>query len=369
MKLADRLAARIRRTGPVPVSAFMACALGDPECGYYAKRDPLGADGDFITAPEISQAFGEIIGLWCADTWRRSGAPERVSLVELGPGRGTMMADMLRAAKVMPDFAAALTVHLIETSPALRAHQRQALAGLPACWHDGLESVPPGPILLVANEFLDALPVDQFVRQGDRWHERRVGLDDATGEFGFVAGPALDDKRMADLIPAALAAAPSGALFERSQAVIDCGAALGARIERDGIAALVIDYGHLGPAAGETLQAVRGHLYGDVLAMPGQADITAHVDFAAFGAAAAEGGCAVHGPVSQGRLLATLGIGQRTEMLAAAASAEQAALLRSGCERLVGADHMGDLFKAVALTPRDAAAPAGFETAAEAEAR
>ena len=360
MTLARRLADRIRRDGPIPVSDFMASALGDPDGGYYATRDPLGAAGDFITAPEISQAFGEMIGLWCAETWRQAGAPAPVGLVELGPGRGTMMADLLRAARAVPDFAAALDIHLVETSPALRARQHEALAGRDATWHDALDSVPSGPMLLIANEFLDALPVEQYVRRSDGWHERRVGLDEAAGALHFVAGPALDRAHAAALIPDGLADAPPGALFERSQAVIDCAHALGARIARDGIAALVIDYGHAGPAAGETLQAVRGHRYADVLAAPGDADLTAHVDFAAFAAAARQSGCVAHGPVGQGVFLAALGIEQRTERLAANATAEQAALLRSGCARLIDRDAMGDLFKAVALTPPGALVPAGF---------
>jgi len=360
MTLAQRLADRIRRDGPIPVSDFMARALGDPDGGYYTTRDPLGAAGDFVTAPEVSQAFGELIGLWCAETWRQAGAPAPARLVELGPGRGTMMADMLRAARAVPDFAAALEVHLVETSPALRARQRTALTGRDATWHETLDSVTCGPMLLVANEFLDALPVEQYLRGPDGWHERRVGLDEATGALRFVAGPALGAARAGALIPDALADAPPGALFERSQAVIDFAGALGARIARDGIAALVLDYGHVGPAAGETLQAVRGHRYAEVLAAPGDADLTAHVDFAAFVGAARRAGCTAHGPVTQGAFLTALGIEPRTERLAATATAEQAELLRSGCARLIGEDAMGALFKAVALTPPGAPVPAGF---------
>jgi len=363
LTLGARLAQRIRRHGPIPVSDYMASALGDAERGYYRTRDPLGADGDFVTAPEISQAFGEMIGLWCADTWRRSGAPDPVLLVELGPGRGTMMADMLRAARALPEFAAALRIHLVETSPALREKQRAALAGRDVAWHDDLDGVPPGPMLLVANEFLDALPVDQYVRAADGWHERRVGLDDA-GALSFVTGPALDPGEAAKLIPRALADAAPGALFERSEAVADVAARLGARIGRDGIAALVVDYGHARSAPGETLQAVRDHRYHDVLAAPGDADLTAHVDFAAFARAAAAAGCAVHGPVPQGAFLSSLGIAERTERLAANATGEQAALLRSGCERLTGDGRMGTLFKAVALTRPGEPAPAGFDSPA-----
>lgn len=362
------LAAGIRRTGPMPVSDYMARALGDPDYGYYKTRDPLGADGDFVTAPEISQAFGEMIGLWCAETWRQAGAPERVNLVELGPGRGTMMADMLRAARTMPEFAAALRVHLVETSPVLRARQAEALAGHEVTWHDSLDTVPSGPLLLVANEFLDALPIDQYVRDADGWRERHVGLDDAGG-LCFVIGPALSGRQVSRLIPRALVGAEAGAVFERSKPVTDFATALGERIKRDGLAALIIDYGHARAAPGETLQAVRDHRYHDVLTAPGDADLTAHVDFAAFGAAAKRGGCAVQGPVAQGAFLAAIGIEQRTEILAAGASDDQAALLRSGCERLISGERMGVLFKVVALTRRGAAPPAGFESPAGGGAR
>ncbi|HKW52778.1 MAG TPA: SAM-dependent methyltransferase, partial [Stellaceae bacterium] len=189
--LAALLARRIREAGPLGIDEYMAAALTDPEHGYYATRDPLGTGGDFITAPEVSQIFGELIGLWCADTWARMGLPDPVILVELGPGRGTLMADMLRASRVAPDFRRALRLHLVETSPVLRRAQAAALAEAEPTWHDGIATLPHGPLLLVANEFLDALPIRQFVRTGDGWHERRVALG-GDGAFAFALDVAPD---------------------------------------------------------------------------------------------------------------------------------------------------------------------------------
>ena len=280
--LARIIAQRIRLQGPIPLAAFMADALGHPEHGYYRRSDPFGKAGDFITAPEVSQMFGELIGLWCAEVWRLMGSPDPFLLVELGPGRGTLMADALRAAKVLPGFGDAAAIHLVETSPALRARQQAALAGREVAWHDGFGEVPAGPMILVANEFFDALPVHQFERTPDGWRERLVTLD---GDR-FVLAVSRDRTPAEVLIPDALRrTAPDGAVVEVSPASVSTMRAIAERLEEYGGAALIVDYGHAEHGAGETLQAVRRHRYHHILADPGEADVTAHVDFAALAGA------------------------------------------------------------------------------------
>jgi NADH dehydrogenase [ubiquinone] 1 alpha subcomplex assembly factor 7 len=364
--LSETLARRIRLAGPISVAEYMAEALGHPTLGYYTARDPLGAAGDFITAPEISQTFGELIGLWCAETWERMGRPDPVLLVELGPGRGTLMADALRALRrVAPAFRAALRLHLVETSPTLQRLQAERLADASPAWHDRLADVPLGvPALVVANEFLDALPIRQFVRTGQGWRERQIGLDLAGGgrfAFALTPGPTAS----LALIPAPLRdAAPAGSLFEACPAALGIAGALGARAVRDGGAALLIDYGHAASACGETLQAVRGHRRHDPLDAPGSADLTAHVDFAAVAHAAAETGARIWGPVPQGEFLRALGIEARAAMLLRRATPAQAAAIESGCRRLIDPAEMGTLFKALAIA--DPALPpplAGFPAA------
>jgi len=350
---------RIADRGPMPVSNYMALALAHPEHGYYRKSDPLGRDGDFITAPEISQVFGEIIGLWCAVTWQQAGRPAPFHLVELGPGRGTLMADALRAAGNVPDFLEAAQIHLVETSPVLRMTQRQALKDHRVTWHARLDTVPNGPCIIIANEFFDALPIDQYVRTKDGWRGRSVGIDLTSGQLNFVVDPA--PVASCGLIPRSLMDAPSGSLFERCPAAIDMASAIGGRLAGDGTAALIIDYGHEGPDVGETLQAVRNHDRHDVLTDPGNADLTAHVDFNAVSAAAKAAGSTGFGPIPQGAFLTTLGIEARTHMLAKKSDKPQSDLLRSGCRRLIDADRMGTLFKVLALTDGKLGVPAGFE--------
>ena len=357
--LADALARRIRDGGPLGLDSYMAAALGDPQHGYYAKGAPIGAAGDFITAPEISQVFGELIGLWCVAAWQALGAPDPVILAELGPGRGTLMADALRAQRVAPGFAAARRLHLVETGEALRARQAEALAAAHPQWHADVATLPPGPLLLIANEFLDALPIRQFERAADGWHERRVALA-ANGAFVFALDPEPAD---AGFLPAALADAPPGAIFELRPAAEALARALATRLVRDGGAALFIDYGHERRACGDTFQAVRRHRRHDPLKAPGTADLTAHVDFAAFAAAARAGGARVWGPVPQGQFLTALGLDVRVAKLAARATPAQAATLASATRRLTAPQEMGTLFKAMALTPPEAPAPAGFEAA------
>lgn len=355
--LFDLIAARIRRRGPLSVAEYMELALGHPKYGYYRTRDPLGRAGDFITAPEISQIFGELLGLWCADTWQRMGEPDPVLLVELGPGRGTLMKDALRAAAIRPAFRQALHVHLVETSPVLRAAQRKALGDAP-CWHDSLKTVPRGPMLVLANEFFDALPVHQFVRTERGWRERVVTLD-AAGErlaFGLAERPTKAQRHL----PARLADAPVGTEWEVSPIALDLAAALAHRVVEDGGAALVIDYGHVLGGPGETLQAVRGHQRHDPLVEPGTADLTTHVDFAALAEAAEAAGAACHGPVTQRAFLLALGLDLRLATLMKTASPSQAPLVESGARRLIESGGMGTLFKVLALADPKLSDLAGF---------
>ena len=317
------------------LDAFMARAAA----AYYAGRAGIGRD--FTTAPEMTQAFGECLGLWCAATWVAMGAPARVVWAELGPGRGTLMADARRAvAEVMPGFAAAAELHLVEASPRLRALQA---ARLEATWHAEAASLPPGPLILLANEFFDALPIRQFVRRGEGWRERHV----AGG--AFVELPATRAE-----------AAPEGAVREVSEAGLALAAALGARLAREGGAALILDYGPAESSFGDTLQALRDNAPADPLAAPGEADLTAHVDFAALAAAARGAGAAVHGPLPMGIFLQRLGLLTRTAVLAQAAPRAAGTLL-AAAQRLVAPEAMGRLFKALCLAHPDLPVPAGFE--------
>lgn len=364
--LLDHLRARLEREGAMTVADFMSEALTHPWAGYYMHGDPFGAPGpqggDFITAPEISQMFGELIGVWCADTWLRLGRPSPCQLVELGPGRGTLMADALRATRQVPGFHDALQVKLVEISPALRERQREALGTHGAAWLDNVGQIAEAPLLLIANEFFDALPVRQFEQTRDGWAERVVVLAAADDKEGrdLAFGLAAPSPANRPLIPPSLREAPEGSVVEVCPAALNIAAFLGHRLARQPGAALVIDYGSARPTAGPTLQALRRHQRHEVLEQPGTADLTAHVDFASLAQAATAAGCAAHGPVGQGAFLAALGIELRAAQLAQAAPGAAAALAAAR-RRLTDPEQMGSLFKALALTPRGVAAPAGFE--------
>jgi NADH dehydrogenase [ubiquinone] 1 alpha subcomplex assembly factor 7 len=355
--LADRIARRIRAEGPMSLAAYMAMALHDPEHGYYRRREPIGAAGDFVTAPEISQVFGELIGLWCADMWRLLGRPDPVILCELGPGTGAMMGDLLRAAAVVPGFREAMRLHLVEASPGLRAEQQRRLGAARPVWVERVEALPEGTLLLVANEFLDALPVRQFVRGRREWRERLVGLD-ARGRLVLVDGP--EDPALGLFVPQPRRAAPPGAVAELCPAALGLAAALGARLRRQPGAALFIDYGYGAQAPGPSLGAVREHRSAALLHNPGSADISAHVDFAAFAEAARGPGADTHGPVPQGRFLAALGAAARLEALRGRATPEQRQVLESGVARLLDPAQMGTLFQVIALTSPGLPPPPGF---------
>ena len=363
--LARELAARISADGPLTVADYMAECLFHPRHGYYSTREPFGRGGDFITAPEISQMFGELLGLWAADCWLRLGSPAPFILAELGPGRGTMMADALRAARIVPGFLDAARIVLVEASPRLRAAQEVALAAHSIAWADRVEDLPAGPLILLANEFVDALPIRQFVRTPEGTAERMVGLEAGNLAFGLRPGARLDpaDERR-------LLAAPPGALLEICPLGQSVAAHIGARLARDGGAALLIDYGHAG-GFGDTLQALRAHAHDDPLAHPGEADITAHVDFAALAGAARKNGAGAFGPIGQGDLLNRLGLAARAERLKRNAGPEAAAAIEAAALRLAGAHEtgMGTLFKALALVHPALGAPAGFAPQEEFTAR
>lgn len=356
--IADRLRDRIRQTGPMSIAAFMTEALFDPRDGYYATKDPIGAGADFITAPEISQMFGELMGLWAAQSWMDMGKPGAFQLVELGPGRGTMMADALRAARTVPGFTDAAHVVLIEASAALKAVQAQTLGptGAQIRWVDRLESVPPGPAIVLGNEFLDCLPVRQAIRRGDDWHERMIGLD-ADEAFVFVLGPPLGAD--ANLIPDRLRDAPEDSLVELrpgDRQVVD---ALAARFADAPGRALFIDYGPATSETGDTLQAVKAHKKVPPLEAPGTADLTARVDFESLAAAARAAGLAVSGPVTQGDFLIGLGLEARAAALCQAAPDKRAVFARQ-VWRLTDPEQMGTLFKLVCLDADGLPSPPGF---------
>jgi SAM-dependent MidA family methyltransferase len=338
--LGQLLIRRIRATGPLTVADYMAECLLHPTHGYYTTREPFGAGGDFTTAPEISQMFGELIGLCLAQSWLDQGAPAPVTLAELGPGRGTLMADLLRATRAVPGFHAAARVTLVEASPRLRDRQRQTLRGHPASWTDSLGDLPQAPLFLVANEFFDALPIRQFLRHPQGWQERVIGLQDDRLAFGLTppAPLAALDHRLADTAP--------GDLVELCPAAAPIAAAIGQRIATHGGAALVIDYGDW-RSRGDTLQALRTHAYADPLDSPGQADLTAHVDFEAIARAAAPAASSRLTP--QGVLLERLGITARAERLAAGLAGAALTSHLAAHRRLTHPAEMGTVFKALAI--------------------
>jgi len=354
--LGDEIKRMIAENGPMTVERFMEFALGHPDLGYYMGRDPFGAAGDFTTAPEISQMFGELIGLWAAEVWASMGSPSPVRLIEFGPGRGTLMSDALRAARIVPSFRAALDVWMIETSPTLAAIQHQALlnGGVAVSWALRLKEAPDGPAIVIANEFLDALPIRQFLREGGQWRERlvRIGAD---GELAFGVSKTPE--------PYIQANAPEGEVLEACPAGHRFMFELGARLVKQGGAALVIDYGHAATGFGDTLQALRAHRFVTPLAEPGECDLTAHVDFAAMARSASAAGAAVYGPIPQGDFLRAIGIDLRTRALAERASPERAAEFEAARDRLAGKgeNEMGALFKAMAVADRNRPSPPGFQ--------
>jgi NADH dehydrogenase [ubiquinone] 1 alpha subcomplex assembly factor 7 len=353
--LLEEIKALIARDGPITIERYMALALAHPDFGYYMSRDPFGASGDFTTAPEISQMFGELLGLWAAEVWTSMGSPNPVRLVELGPGRGTLMSDALRAARIVPKFRAALDVWLMETSPTLASMQHELLldSGVAVAWVQKLDEIPAGPVIVIGNEFLDALPVRQFVRVGGQWRERTVRLNHE-GNLAFDVATTPE--------PYIQANAPNGKVLEVNPSGHRFMFELGARLVKQGGAALLIDYGHSVTGLGDTLQALRAHRYVDPLAAPGECDLTVHVDFAAMARSACAAGAAVYGPIDQGDFLRAIGIDLRAKALADRADPERAEELKHARDRLVGKGkgEMGALFKAMAVANRRVPSPPGF---------
>ena len=353
MSLAGHLARRIAAEGPMTLADYMSACLLHPDWGYYTRRDPLGSAGDFITAPETSQMFGELIGLCLAQSWLDQGAPTPFALVELGPGRGTLMADILRATRGVPGFHAAARVVLVEASPVLRARQALALPDAAPEWVDDVEALPDLPVFCVANEFFDALPVRQFRRDGRGWRETVVGLRDGALSLG------LTDPAPLAALSHRLADTGDGMVVETSAAAISVAATLGARVEARGGAVLIVDYGDW-RSQGDTFQALRAHRPVGVLEDPGACDLTAHVDFEALARAAP----AAHTKMTpQGIFLERLGITPRAQALAAGLSGANLDQHVAAHRRLTHPEEMGTLFKVMALYPHKASPPPGLETA------
>ena len=339
----------IKSSGPMPVWRYMELCLTHPRHGYYVSRDPLGREGDFTTSPEVSQMFGELLGLWSASIWKAIGSPPLLRLVELGPGRGTMMADALRALRVLPPLYQSLSIHLVEINPVLREKQRATLSGVRnISWHDTVDDVPDGPAVIPANEYFDVLPIHQVVKRETGWHERVVEID-PNGKLAFSAA-AEPMPRFELLLPPLVRAAPAGAVFEwRPDTEI---MKIASRVRDQDGAALIIDYGHLRSDAGDTFQAIARHSFTDPLKAPGQADVTAHVDFQALARGAEDVGARVHGPVMQGDFLKRVGIETRAAALMQKAAPDVATDISIALKRLTetGRSGMGSMFKVLGIS-------------------
>ena len=354
--LGQRIAQLIAADGPLSIAQYMTLVLHDPGGGAYASRDPIGRD--FITAPEISQIFGELCGLWTVQAWHDQGRSDRPRLVELGPGRGTLMCDALRAiSAAAPEFLDEAEVVMVEASPVLQALQQERLktSGADISWSARFDVAPDDrPLFLIANEFFDCLPLRQYVKTERGWCERMVTVKD--GALAFALAPMPADGA---IIPPNRATAPDCGVYEIAPAGLALVEEIGAIIAAKGGAALIVDYGYDAPGFGETLQALSGHKFAEVLASPGDSDLSAHVDFMALAGAARAGGAAVYGPTGQGDFLTDLGLGPRAERLVLA-NPGQAGDITAAVERLTNPAQMGTLFKALGIAPKNAPMPPGF---------
>lgn len=350
------IAEKIAAKGPISVAEYMALCLGHPEHGYYMTAEPFGVAGDFVTAPEVSQLFGEMIGVWIVDLWMRIGKPEKVQLIELGPGRGTLAADVLRVLSNWPEMRVEMS--LVETSPRLKKKQAETLGGASAAWYDSLDDVPAGFSFVVANEFFDALPAHQFIRTGEGWKERAVGYDERMDAFFFTGKEAGMD--LSAIMPPAFLTAPEGSVFEINPVALDQARRIADRLDHAGGAALIIDYGHAETGLGDTFQALSRHRYADVLSRAGEVDLTTHVDFALLAESVKET-ARVFGPVTQGDFLTRLGIEARAEAIRKDADKKQQGEIDAALHRLLDPAEMGTLFKVMAFLSRQhAVTPEGF---------
>jgi SAM-dependent MidA family methyltransferase len=350
---------RIISDGPLSVADYMSETLFNPKYGYYMTGDPIGKHGDFITAPEISQMFGELIGLWGAVIWQKIGAPKKINLVEMGPGRGTLIADALRAISTIPSFSSAIDIHIIETSPILERRQKRNLKALNfnIKWHKSFIDVPDGPLIFIANELFDVLPIQQFVKLTNNWVERKVGCN-AMGQLTWI-----QDRNCViskELIPQQFFRSKLGSVFELSQVGIELVSNITKSVVKFGGAALIIDYGHIESGIGDTLQAVKNHNYCDVLSEPGKVDLTAHVDFERLTNSVKINGGLGCGPVTQRDFLRRLGIETRAEQLKSSSSTRLKSEVLTGLNRLIGIKEMGNLFKVLAIIQPTQTCPEGF---------
>ncbi len=360
MPLKQKIIDTILSDGPISIHRYMTIALADSQHGYYRVADPLGAKGDFTTAPEISQIFGELIGAWVLTLWDMNKQPKPFQLIEIGPGRGTLMSDVLRTTKLMPTFFPSTQLHFVETSPVLREKQKTAIQPYPIKphWYDSLNDVPSGNTILLANEFLDALPVQHFIKQATGWHKRliTVAKDNA---FYFTT-----DKTPSPL-PQGMPPNPErynlGDIYEYRPAHKDFIQQLAKRANTAPMAALIIDYGHTVSAPGETFQAIKSHKYTDPLKDPGHADLTAHVDFDDLARCAEAHGLKTY-HITQGQFLMALGLAQRCEQLLKNANTDQARMITTGAQRLVDPNQMGKLFKVMVITNQDFPVPPPFNS-------
>jgi SAM-dependent MidA family methyltransferase len=354
-RLGEKIAGLIRAAGPISVADYMAICLFDPEHGYYTTREPFGAEGDFVTAPEVSQMFGELVAVWLVEAWHAIGAPLPVTIAETGPGRGTLMKDVVRTiGRIATGLAAKADFVLIEASPRLTAIQQQTLrdSGPAFTWHATLDTLPDQPLFIVGNEIFDALPFRQFVLQDGKWLERAIGLD-ANGNFQFGIGTATV---ATDALPDAGKNAPDGSIFEIAPAREALMSSIATRLATHGGVGLFFDYGHLTPGFGDTFQAVRKHQSEGVFDNPGEADLTSHVDFSALAAVARSHGLETH-MMTQGEFLLGMGLLERAGRLGQGANDTACEKISADVERLAGPDQMGELFKVLAVLPPGSAVP------------
>ncbi len=357
--LKQKIISTIREQGPLPVENYMEMALADSTQGYYRIQDPLGQQGDFTTAPEISQVFGELVGAWFLTLWAMTNRPDDIQLIELGPGRGTLMSDILRTARLMPNFLPSANLHFVETSPALRKKQAQAIGDttIQTQWHQALEDVRKGTTFLVANEFLDALPIRHFIWQDGDWHERLVDVNQAEELFFSIAE---ESCTLPNDLPHNPELFGQGDILEyrpHHQTFIN---QLASRAQKAPLVALVIDYGYMTEGPGETFQAIKSHKYTDPLKEPGHADLTAHVDFGDLAKRATKAGLKAY-DTTQGQFLMSLGLAQRTQQILQTAKPDEAKMITTGAQRLVDPNQMGQLFKVMVLTSPDFPVPPPFE--------